>query len=163
MSVHACQICGSLASTLARCPECRTVVRNSDQSGDSPGAVRRIAPLLLGLFSLCLAAPAATKAADAYSVRIAQNQATKDSLLRVASDRQRMEEHKVMIARADSVLKAIPRSRIAKLTTDQIKADVTIVGWRSDSLAQRWLKGAATELNRRSSRKERLGAHAARR
>jgi hypothetical protein len=160
MSVYTCEVCGSLASTLARCPECGTVVRNSDQSGNPPGALRRIAPLLLGLVGLGLAAPAATKAADAYSVRIAQNQAAKDSLLKVESDRQQLEERQVMIARADSVLKAIPRSRIPKLTTDQIKADITIVGSRSDSLAQRWLKGAATELKRRSSRKGRLGTNA---
>lgn len=158
MSVYTCEKCGSLACTLARCPGCGTVVRNSDQSGIPPGTVRRIVPLLLGLFGLCLAVPAGTKAADAYSVRIAQNQARKDSLLRSESDRQRREERQVMIARADSVLNTIPRSRIAKLTSDQIKLDMVIVGWRSDPLAQRWIKSATTELKRRSSRKESLRA-----
>jgi hypothetical protein len=153
MSVYTCESCGSLASTLARCPGCGAVVKNRDQSGTSAGALRRVAPLLLGLFGLALAVPAGTTALDAYEFRAAQNKAASDSLQRVERERQLAEERRVMIARADSILLSTPRSRIAKLKNEQIQSDIVTVGSRSDPLAQRWIKSATAELKRRSSKK----------
>jgi hypothetical protein len=161
MTVYTCESCGSLASTLARCPGCGAVVRNIDQSGISPGALRRVTPFFLGLLGLSLAVPAGIKAVDVYSVRVSQNKAATDSLQRLESERQLAEERRVMIARADSVLLTTPRSRLAKLNSEQIKSDIVIVGWRSDPLAQRWLKSATAELKRRSSKKVPLRAGAA--
>jgi hypothetical protein len=160
MSVYTCESCGSLASTLARCPGCGAAVRNIDQSGISPRALRRIVPLFLGLFGLSLTVPAGSKAVEAYKSRAAQDKAATDSLQLLQRETQLAEERRVMIARADTILLTTPRSRIAKLNTEQIKSDIVIVGSRSDPLAQRWIKSATAELKRRSSKKGPLHAGA---
>lgn len=160
MSVYTCESCGSLASTLARCPGCGAVVRNSDQSGISPGALRRTVPVFLALFGLSISVPAGIKAVNAYDSRVAQNKAATDSLQRLESERQLAEERRVMTARADSILLSTPRSRLAKLNSEQIKSDIMTVGSRSDPLAQRWIKSATAELKRRSSKKGTLHAGA---
>jgi len=156
VSVRSCENCGREASTLAQCPGCGAVVGNIDHSVLPTGVKRGIFPILLGIFGLCLMIPAADKGMSAYRVRIAENQATRDSLQRVTSERQRDEERRIMIVRADSVLKAVPRSQIGKVDTDRLNSDVLIVGSRSDSAAQRWIKSAKAELKRRSARKGRL-------
>lgn len=155
MSVYACENCGSVASTLARCPGCGAVVGNPNPPGSAAGLTQRIIPLLLGVFGLALTVPAWSKAVDAYSARVAENQIARDSLRRIESDRQRAEEHRVMIARADSILNTIPRSRIAKLNNEQLNADIAIVAQRSDPIARKWINAATRELKARSNRKAR--------
>jgi hypothetical protein len=100
------------------------------------------------------------KAVDAYKFRAAQSKAASDSLQRLQTESQLAEERRVMIERADAILLTTPRSRLAKLNSEQIKSDIVIVGWRSDPLAQRWIKSATAELKRRSSKKAPLRAGA---
>jgi hypothetical protein len=83
MSVYTCESCGSMASTLARCPGCGAVIGNIDQSAILTGVSRRMVPIFLGLFALCLTVPAGIKAVGAYNVRVAENRAKSDSLRRL--------------------------------------------------------------------------------
>lgn len=150
MSVYACENCGSVASTLAQCPGCGAVVGKANPPRVAPGLTQRILPLLLGVFGFALTVPAWSKAVDAYSARVAENQIASDSLRRIAIESQRAEERRVVIARADSILNTIPRSRIAKLDYEQLKADIAIVAQRSDPIAQKWINAATRELKVRS-------------
>jgi hypothetical protein len=156
VSIYTCDNCGATASSLAQCPSCGAVNSDIAQSVKRAGGKRRVVPILLALFGLSLTIPAGRKAMTAYNIRLSENEAKSDSLVRVEADMRRDEERRLMIARADSVLKAIPRSRIGKVNTDQLKFDITIVASRSDSVAQRWLKSAKSELKRRSAKKAAL-------
>lgn len=158
MSVYKCENCGNMASTLAGCPGCGAVVGNIEQSGIATGITRRMIPPALGLFGLCLTVPAGINAVGAYNVRVAENQAKSDSLRRLESDRQHAEERRIMVARADSILNTIPRSRIAKLTSDQLNSDLVIVRSRSDPFARRWIKTATKELDARFAKTKRRSA-----
>lgn len=155
MSAHICEKCGGMASTLARCPGCGAVVARIDQYVTAPGVVRRIAPLLLGAFGIILGAPAARRGIDSYSMRVTRNQVVSDSLRRLESESQQAEERRILAARADSILHTIPRTRIAKLTTEQINWDLAIVRSRSDTMARRWTNAATKELKKRSANKTR--------
>jgi hypothetical protein len=155
MSVYACENCGSVASTLAQWPGCGAVVGKANPPRVAPALTQRILPRLLGVFGFALTVPAWSKAVDAYSARVAENQIARDSLRRVESERQRAEKHRVRIARADSILNTIPRSRIAKLNNDQLNADTAIVAWRSDPIARKWINAATREMKARSKTKAR--------
>jgi hypothetical protein len=161
VSISTCENCGASASGLAQCPSCGGVTGDIAQSVKTTGAKRRVVPIVLALFGLCLTIPASRKAMTAYNVRVSENQARRDSLERAESERRRNEERRIMTARADSVLKAVPRSRIGKMDTDQLNSDLMIVASRSDSVAQRWVKSAKSELKRRSAKKDRLRTHSA--
>lgn len=155
MSVYACKKCGSSASTLARCPGCGTILGSLDRRGLSPGATRRFVPVVLAVIALSLSVPAAIQAAQSYNTRIAREQLESERLMRVERAKQQEEEHRALIKRADSILKAIPRWQIEKLSSDELNADIALVGQRSDPVASRWIKTGNTELKRRSAKKKR--------
>jgi hypothetical protein len=157
MTVYTCENCGSVASTLAGCPRCGAAFGSVGQAGIVQKGARAILPFLLGVFGLCLTIPAGMKAVHSYNERVEQNQIRSDSLLRVESDRQREEERRMMVARADSVINTIPRSRITRLSSDQLNSDIVIVGWRSDPLARRWMSAATRELQARSAKTAKRG------
>jgi hypothetical protein len=158
VSINTCENCGASASDLAECPSCGAFTGDIAQSVKTAGGKRRLVPILLALFGLSLTIPVGRKAMTAYNVRVSENHAKRDSAERAEADMRRYEEQRIMFARADSVLKAVPRSRISKIDTYQLSADLTIVASRSDSAAQRWIKSAKSELKRRSAKKDRQRA-----
>jgi hypothetical protein len=151
MSVYRCDSCGSKASTLARCPGCGTASREFDNVGPSSGTSGKIAPWLLGVFGLCLSVPAGIQGIYAYNVRVAQERIESDRVLQAERAKQEEEERRILIVRADSILKSIPRSQIRKLTREQLDSDVAALQQRSDPVARRWLNAAAIELKTRSA------------
>jgi len=155
MSTYTCEDCGGMASTLALCPGCGAVARNIDELGNVGGMIRTMAPLFLAVFALLLAFPSGMSAISSYKMRVARNEIVRDSLRRIESERQQAEEHRILVARADSILHTIPRTRIAKLTTEQINSDLAIVDSRSDTVARRWTNAATKELKKRSANKTR--------
>jgi hypothetical protein len=157
MSVYTCENCGATASTLARCPECGAVVGKLDKPVLSSAATRKIAPLLLGAFGLCLSVPVGIQAVHTHNARVAQVQIESERLLEVDKAKQQAEERLTIMTRADSILRTTPRSKIPKLKTEQLSSDVAIVGWRSDAVARRWIKSATSELKARSGRRNKRG------
>jgi uncharacterized protein YqfA (UPF0365 family) len=153
MSVYSCTTCGSTASTLAACSGCGAVVRTANETGLKAGLVLKLAPFLLAALAVSLAVPPLLDARQAYDARVAREQAESERLLAVEREKQHSQERQLMVARADSVLRAIPRSKIRTMKTQQLSSDQVIVGWRSDSLARRWVVAATKELKARAARK----------
>lgn len=153
MSVYSCNTCGSTASTLAGCSGCGAVVRMTNETGLNVGLVLKIAPFLLAALAVSLAVPPLLDARQAHDARVAKEQAESERLLAVEQDAQNQERQR-MVARADSVLRAIPRSQIRTMKTQRLNSDLVIVGWRSDSMARLWISTATTELKTRSAKKK---------
>jgi len=153
MSMYNCEKCGITASTLAACSGCGAVVKTADETELKAAPVLRIAPFLLAVLAVSLAVPPLLDAKQAYDARVAREHAESERLLAVEREKQHNRERQLMVARADSVLRAMPRSKIRTMKTQQLSSDQVIVGWRSDSLARRWVVAATKELKARAARK----------
>jgi len=152
MSVYRCNACGSTASTLAACSGCGAVVRTAHETEFQAGLLLKTAPFLLVALAIFLAVPPLLDAKQAHDARVAREQAESERLLSIEREKQHNQERQLMVARADSVLRAIPRSKIRTMKTEQLYSDLVIVGWRSDPVARRWISTATTELKTRSDK-----------
>lgn len=152
MSVTTCKTCGSEMSSLARCPSCGAAITSGADSGMKISGLRKLAPFVLGVLAIFLSVPSLFRAEQAHEDRVARLQADSARDAQLDSARHQAEERSFAIARADSILRTTPISKIHRMKTEKLEAALGAVDVRSDAAAKAWARAGKKELRSRSSR-----------
>ena len=162
MAVVPCRKCGALTSSAAaECPNCGIRERSADIA-TMPSMFTHVRRVFLVAAAL-IAVSSTVSWGSAYRERVAAERLVR---LRVveAIEAQARERHRIeMVARADSLQRAMPRRRHRTVNGKELRNALGVVAaYAADSAAHRWVRSARAELLRRDKAAQATEARRAR-